>query len=144
MSQAAVHRLLSGVRCLRKTPQMFGTNPLFAAQQRWLTFNVQDEKDFKDRVLENDKPVLVDFTASWCGPCKILGPRLETIVAGYKGRVELAKVDIDEHQDLAIKFGISSVPTVIGMVKGEKKSQFVGVTEDDLIEAFIEKLLPPS
>ena len=69
-------------------------------------FNVQDEADFKKRVLENSKPVIVDFHAVWCGPCKILGPRLEKLMAGYEGKADFAKVDIDQLSDLAFEFNV--------------------------------------
>ncbi|XP_074024066.1 thioredoxin, mitochondrial isoform X1 [Numenius arquata] len=68
------------------------------------TFNVQDGSDFQDRVVNNPKPVVVDFHAQWCGPCKILGPRLEKMVAKQEGKVLMAKVDIDDHTDLAIEY----------------------------------------
>uniref|UniRef100_A0A3P8W9B9 Thioredoxin 2 n=1 Tax=Cynoglossus semilaevis TaxID=244447 RepID=A0A3P8W9B9_CYNSE len=73
---------------------------------RAVSFNVQDHEDFTERVVNSDLPVLVDFHAQWCGPCKILGPRLEKAVAKQKGRVAMAKVDIDDHTDLAIEYGV--------------------------------------
>ncbi|XP_047216031.1 LOW QUALITY PROTEIN: thioredoxin, mitochondrial-like [Girardinichthys multiradiatus] len=93
---------------------------------RAVSFNVQDNEDFTDRVINNDLPVLVDFHAQWCGPCKILGPRLEKAVAKQKGRVAMAKVDIDDHTDLAIEYGVSAVPTVIAMRGGDVVDRFVG------------------
>uniref|UniRef100_A0A8C8AQS1 Thioredoxin 2 n=1 Tax=Otus sunia TaxID=257818 RepID=A0A8C8AQS1_9STRI len=77
------------------------------------TFNVQDGNDFQDRVVNNPKPVVVDFHAQWCGPCKILGPRLEKMVAKQDGKVLMAKVDIDDHTDLAIEYevGVGRVQT---------------------------------
>uniref|UniRef100_A0A8C3U9L8 Thioredoxin 2 n=1 Tax=Catharus ustulatus TaxID=91951 RepID=A0A8C3U9L8_CATUS len=70
------------------------------------TFNVQDGGDFQDRVVNSPKPVVVDFHAQWCGPCKILGPRLEKLVAKLEGKVLMAKVDIDDHTDLAIEYEV--------------------------------------
>ncbi|KAI6079458.1 Thioredoxin, mitochondrial [Aix galericulata] len=67
-------------------------------------FNVQDGGDFQERVVNSAKPVVVDFHAQWCGPCKILGPRLEKMVAKQEGKVVMAKVDIDDHTDLAIEY----------------------------------------
>ncbi|XP_074024068.1 thioredoxin, mitochondrial isoform X3 [Numenius arquata] len=72
------------------------------------TFNVQDGSDFQDRVVNNPKPVVVDFHAQWCGPCKILGPRLEKMVAKQEGKVLMAKVDIDDHTDLAIEYEVEA------------------------------------
>ncbi|PNJ49405.1 TXN2 isoform 5 [Pongo abelii] len=68
------------------------------------TFNIQDGPDFQDRVVNSETPVVVDFHAQWCGPCKILGPRLEKMVAKQHGKVVMAKVDIDDHTDLAIEY----------------------------------------
>ncbi|NXX52101.1 THIOM protein, partial [Scopus umbretta] len=72
------------------------------------TFNVQDGSDFQDRVVNSTKPVVVDFHAQWCGPCKILGPRLEKMVAKQEGKVLMAKVDIDDHTDLAIEYEVGA------------------------------------
>ncbi|GFR97992.1 thioredoxin [Elysia marginata] len=103
--------------------------------------NVQDEDDFKKRVLENDKPVIVDFHATWCGPCKLLGPRLEKLLSEENGKVIMAKVDIDENSDLAMEYGVRSVPTVMGMKDGKVQSQFVGLIDDDQIQTFVDKLI---
>nr|XP_045219646.1 thioredoxin, mitochondrial isoform X3 [Macaca fascicularis] len=70
------------------------------------TFNIQDGPDFQDRVVNSETPVVVDFHAQWCGPCKILGPRLEKMVAKQHGKVVMAKVDIDDHTDLAIEYEV--------------------------------------
>merc|ERR1719205_383489 len=78
-------------------------------------FNVQDDEDFASRVLKNEKPVIVDFHAGWCGPCKILGPRLEKIMENYDGKVDFAKVDVDDLQDVAMNYNISSIPTVLAI-----------------------------
>ncbi|XP_040919413.1 LOW QUALITY PROTEIN: thioredoxin, mitochondrial [Toxotes jaculatrix] len=94
--------------------------------RRAVSFNVQDNEDFTERVINSELPVLVDFHAQWCGPCKILGPRLEKAVAKQKGRVAMAKVDIDDHTDLAIEYGVSAVPTVIAMRGGDVVDHFVG------------------
>ncbi|KAJ8264052.1 hypothetical protein GJAV_G00144520 [Gymnothorax javanicus] len=105
-----------------------------------VTFNVQDAEDFTDRVINSNLPVLVDFHAHWCGPCKILGPRLEKAVAKQQGRVTMAKVNIDEHADLAIEYEVSAVPTVIAMQNGQVIDRFVGVIDEDQIESFLGKL----
>nr|XP_044636260.1 thioredoxin, mitochondrial isoform X2 [Equus asinus] len=74
------------------------------------TFNIQDGPDFQDRVVNSETPVVVDFHAQWCGPCKILGPRLEKMVAKQHGKVVMAKVDIDDHTDLAIEYEFFKCP----------------------------------
>ncbi|CAM9977511.1 unnamed protein product [Bubo scandiacus] len=105
------------------------------------TFNVQDGNDFQDRVVNNPKPVVVDFHAQWCGPCKILGPRLEKVVAKQDGKVLMAKVDIDDHTDLAIEYEVSAVPTVLAMKNGDVVDKFVGIKDEDQLEAFLKKLI---
>ncbi|XP_029294617.1 thioredoxin, mitochondrial [Cottoperca gobio] len=109
--------------------------------RREVSFNVQDHEDFADRVIKSELPVLVDFHAQWCGPCKILGPRLEKAAAKQKGRVAIAKVDIDDHTDLAIEYGVSAVPTVIAMRGGDVIDHFVGIKDDDELESFVSKFI---
>ncbi|XP_060101506.1 thioredoxin, mitochondrial [Heteronotia binoei] len=107
------------------------------------TFNVQDEDDFQDRVLKSQKPVVVDFHAQWCGPCKILGPRLEKMIAKQKGKVLMAKVDIDDHTDLALEYEVSAVPTVLALKNGNVVDKFVGIKDEDQLDAFLKKLIGP-
>merc|ERR1712080_439386 len=104
------------------------------------SFQVQDEDDFKARVLESPKPVVVDFSATWCGPCKMLTPRLEAAVAATDGAVDLAIVDIDDLADLAISYGVKAVPTVLGMKDGAILDDFMGLVDEDRSSAFIAKL----
>jgi len=109
--------------------------------RREVSFNVQDHEDFTERVINSDLPVVIDFHAQWCGPCKILGPRLEKAIGKHKGRVTMAKVDIDEHTDLAIEYGVSAVPTVIAMRGGDVIDQFVGIKDEDQLDSFVKKLI---
>ncbi|XP_060721405.1 thioredoxin, mitochondrial [Tachysurus vachellii] len=111
------------------------------SSHRCVSFNVQDNDDFTERVINSDLPVLVDFHAQWCGPCKILGPRLEKAIAKQKGRVAMAKVDIDEHTDLAIEYGVSAVPTVIAMRGGDIIDKFVGIKDEQQLDSFVNKLI---
>ncbi|XP_061495005.1 thioredoxin, mitochondrial isoform X2 [Rhineura floridana] len=120
------------------TTRTFSTTQVFRH-----TFNIQDEDDFQDRVLKSEKPVVIDFHAQWCGPCKILGPRLEKLVAKQNGKVLMAKVDIDDHTDLALEYKVSAVPTVLAMKNGDVVDQFVGVKDEDQLEAFLKKLIGP-
>lgn len=105
------------------------------------TFNVQDGPDFQDRVVNSETPVVVDFHAQWCGPCKILGPRLEKMVAKQHGKVVMAKVDIDDNTDLAIEYEVSAVPTVLAIKNGDVVDKFVGIKDEDQLEAFLKKLI---
>ncbi|XP_028311168.1 thioredoxin, mitochondrial [Gouania willdenowi] len=123
------------------SPSRSSPLPLLHTSRREVSFNVQDNEDFTERVLNSELPVLVDFHAQWCGPCKILGPRLEKAVAKQKGRVAMAKVDIDDHTDLAIEYGVSAVPTVIAMRGGDVVDHFVGIKDDDELESFVSKVI---
>ncbi|KAB7494092.1 Thioredoxin, mitochondrial [Armadillidium nasatum] len=104
-------------------------------------FNVQDEDDFKERVLQSETPVIVDFHAQWCGPCKVLGPRLETIIGGKGDKVHLAKIDIDAIEDLALEYGVSAVPSVLAIKDGKVVDKFVGLQEEARITTFVNKLI---
>ncbi|XP_078496616.1 thioredoxin, mitochondrial isoform X2 [Lissotriton helveticus] len=106
-----------------------------------LIFNVQDDDDFQERVKNSATPVIVDFHAEWCGPCKMLAPRLEKLIGQQKGKVLMAKVDIDDHTDLALEYQVSAVPTVMAVKDGKVVDKFVGLKEEDQLEAFVKKLL---
>jgi putative thioredoxin len=102
------------------------------------------EADFPQRVLERSRelPVVVDFWAEWCGPCRTLGPALEAAVAKRAGRVELAKVDTDANQRLAATFGIQSIPAVKAFRDGKVVAEFVGAQPPAAIESFLDGLAP--
>jgi thioredoxin 1 len=80
-----------------------------------------------DELLKNEKFVLVDFWAAWCGPCKMLAPVMDTVAADYAGKVTVAKVNIDDEQKLAARYGIQSIPTVILFKDGQPIGKEVGV-----------------
>jgi thioredoxin 1 len=92
-----------------------------------------NDANFDTEVTTSDKPVLVDFGATWCGPCKILAPIVEKLADEYVGKFKVCKVDIDEAPTVTAKFGIRGVPTVLVFKNGEKTGQHVGVTNKETL-----------
>ena len=114
--------------------------PLSTSKAVFETFTVQDEEDFKEKVINSQIPVIVDFSATWCGPCKILGPRLEAAVAATNSKVNLAIVDIDVNGDLAMDHEVQAVPTVVAFKEGKMVDKFIGLLDEDKLDAFVTKL----
>ena len=85
------------------------------------------DANFESEVIQSDTPVLVDFWAEWCQPCKMLGPTIEKIANEYEGKVKVGKVDTDSNRETAVKFNITAIPTVIIFDKGTVAQQVVGL-----------------
>src|SRR5579872_1057053 len=103
-----------------------------------------DARNFNKEVLEasRDVPVVIDFWAPWCGPCKVLKPMLEKLAADYGGKFKLVKVNSDESLDLAQEFGVRSIPDVRAIRNGKQVGAFVGALPLPQLRAFIDKLIP--
>lgn len=98
-------------------------------------------ENFEEMVLNSDKPVLVDFWATWCGPCRMVGPIIEEISNDYDGKAVVGKVDVDNNQEFAAKYGVRNIPTVLLFKNGEVVDKQVGVAPKATYAAKIDAVL---
>ncbi|KEY20010.1 thioredoxin [Kaistella antarctica] len=91
------------------------------------------DQSFQEMVLNSDKPVLVDFWAVWCGPCRTLGPIIEEVAVDFEGRAIVGKVDVDNNQQVSVDYGIRNIPTVLIFKNGEVVDKIVGVASKEVI-----------
>ena len=104
------------------------------------TITVND-KNFDAEVLQSNIPVLVDFWAEWCGPCKVVGPTIEALAYDYKGKVKVAKLNVDSSPEAAGRFGVRSIPTLIVFKDGKAQEVAVGAKPKGQLAALIDRYL---
>ncbi len=93
------------------------------------------DDNFKEEVLDSDKPVLIDFWAIWCGPCKMIAPIVEELAVEFEGKAKIGKLDVDSNQQTSIKYGVRSIPTLLIFKDGEVKETIIGaVPKAKLVE----------
>jgi thioredoxin 1 len=102
---------------------------------------VATDDNFEGEVLKSDKPVLIDFWAPWCGPCKAIGPIVEELAGQFKDSVKIMKLNVDENQKTAINYGVRSIPTIILFKDGKVLDTIIGLVPKERLEEFVKKSL---
>lgn len=98
-------------------------------------------KENYQEVLASEQPVVIDFWAEWCGPCRMIAPIVDELAAEYEGRIVIGKCDVEENDELTMKYGVRNIPTIIFLKGGEVVDKQVGAASKDALVAKIEKLL---
>lgn len=98
-------------------------------------------QNFDEEVVKSNLPVLVDFWAEWCGPCRMISPIVDQVANEYSGKLKVGKINVDEEQDLAIKFGVMSIPTLLVFKQGKIVDQVVGAMSKDQLVSRVEQNL---
>ena len=102
------------------------------------------DENFRREVLESEKPVLVDFWAAWCGPCRVLGPVIEELATELNGTAKVGKLNVDENPATAQQFGVRSIPTVLFFNKGQIADSTIGVVSKEALRSKLEALVSPA
>jgi thioredoxin 1 len=126
-----------GYFCPRCRQELFSALIVFSltlkANSKQMAIQITDD-NFKDTVINSDKPVLLDFWAEWCGPCRMIGPVVEELSKQYEGQALIGKVNVDENPETAIQYGIRSIPTLLIFKNGQVVDKQVGVVPKSVLE----------
>lgn len=106
-----------------------------------MAVNIFTDDNFETEVLNSDTPVVVDFWATWCGPCKMVAPIMDELASEFDGKAKIGKLDVDANQQTAIKFGVRSIPTVLIIKGGEVKDTIIGAVAKDVFSEKINAVL---
>ena len=98
-------------------------------------------QNFESEVLNSDKPVLVDFYADWCGPCKMMAPVVEELAELYDGKAKVGKLNVDNNEEIAMKYGVMSIPTLLVIKNGQVEAKMVGVQKREVLMDALDKAL---
>jgi thioredoxin 1 len=104
------------------------------------TITITDD-NFEDEVIKSDLPVLIDFWAVWCGPCKIIAPVVEQLAEEYNGKLKVGKLDVDNNQETSIKYGVRSIPTLLLFKNGQVKETIIGAVAKQQIVQKVNSVL---
>lgn len=99
------------------------------------------EANFEEQVLKSDKPVLIDFWAAWCGPCRAIAPVIEELASEYEGKAVIGKIDVDSNRELSQRYGIRGIPALLYFNNGEKVEEHLGVAPKSVLAEKLEKVL---
>ena len=99
------------------------------------------DSNFESEVLKSNQPVLVDFWAEWCGPCRALAPTIDKLAADYQGKVKVGKLDTDSNRDVPMRYGISAIPTVILFKDGQVAQKFIGLRKEAEFKSALEAVV---
>ncbi|MCI9590560.1 MAG: thioredoxin [Lachnospiraceae bacterium] len=98
-------------------------------------------QNFEQEVLKSDKPVLVDFYADWCGPCKMMAPVVEELAELYQGKAKVGKLNVDDNEEIAMKYGVMSIPTLLIIKNGNVEAKMIGVQKRETLMDALDKAL---